>query len=56
MGLFKKKLSDDDDDVRCPNCGERVPAGSRQCTMCGRSLADVADEAARERAGDANAR
>jgi len=56
MALFKRKLTSEDVAVRCPHCHERVPGGVRQCTMCGRSVADVATEAARERAGDAQKR
>ncbi len=53
MSLIKRKQASDDEPVRCPNCGERLPEGARQCTMCGRSVADVSAEAQRERAGDA---
>ncbi len=41
MRLFKRKPTNEDMTTRCPDCGERVPAGVRQCTMCGRSLVDV---------------
>ena len=41
---------------QCPHCHERVPAGARQCAMCGRSLADVSSEAERERSSDARGR
>ncbi len=56
MGLFKRKPTGDDEAPRCPSCGERVPAGVRQCTMCGRSLADVPIEADSERAREAAGR
>ena len=52
MGLIKRKQSSEDVALRCPNCHECVPAGARQCTMCGHSLAD----AARDRASDAQGR
>lgn len=52
MALINRKQSAEDVAVRCPKCHERVPDGARRCTMCGHSLADVAAEAARERAGD----
>ena len=52
MAPVKRKQSAKEVDVRCPKCRERVPDGSRQCTMCGHSLADVAAEAAPERAGE----
>lgn len=38
MALFKRK-SKNDDDPRCPSCGERVPPGANECAMCGRNLA-----------------
>ncbi len=56
MALIKRRQSTEDVAVRCPNCHERVPDGARQCTMCGQGLADVATEAARERASDAQGR
>lgn len=52
MSLIKRKKGSDDESARCPNCRERLPEGARQCTMCGRSVADVSTEAQRERAGD----
>lgn len=52
MAPIKGKQTSDEVAPRCPNCDERVPEGARRRTMCGRSLADVATEAARERAGD----
>ena len=52
MALIKRTPTSGDVALRCPNCDERVPEGARQCTMCARSLADVAAEAARERAGE----
>ena len=56
MALIKRKAPSEDISPRCPNCHERVPEGARQCTMCGRNLADVATEAARERATEAHER
>ncbi len=53
MRLFKRKPTNEDVTTRCPDCGERVPAGVRQCTMCGRDLDDVSATAERERADDA---
>ncbi len=52
MALIKRKQTSEDVALRCPNCHEQVPEGARQCTMCGHSLADVATEAARERASE----
>jgi DNA-directed RNA polymerase subunit RPC12/RpoP len=56
MALINRKQSEEDVAVRCPKCDERVPDGARRCTMCGHRLADVATEATRERADDAQAR
>lgn len=56
MALIKRKQTGEDVALRCPDCHERVPEGARQCSMCGRSLADVATEAARERASEAQER
>jgi hypothetical protein len=56
MGLIKRKHTSNSLAVQCPHCHERVPAGARQCTMCGRSLADVSSEAERERSSDARRR
>lgn len=40
--LFKRKPDlEEDDVVRCPACGERVPEGATECAMCGRGLRDV---------------
>lgn len=41
MGLFKKKVSAEEDVVRCPTCRERVPDGALECAMCGRDLTDM---------------
>ena len=52
MALIKREQTSEDVALRCPTCHERVPEGARHCTMCGHSLADVATEAVRERAGE----
>jgi predicted RNA-binding Zn-ribbon protein involved in translation (DUF1610 family) len=39
MRLFKRKTSDDEA-VRCPDCGERMPEGVLRCAMCGHHLGD----------------
>jgi zinc-ribbon domain len=38
MGLFRRKRSDEDEEERCPYCGERVPEGAVECVMCGTAL------------------
>jgi hypothetical protein len=38
MGLFRRKRSDEDEEERCPYCGERVPDGAAECVMCGTAL------------------
>jgi hypothetical protein len=37
MRLFKRKTPIDDA-VRCPEYGERLPDGARECAMCGHDL------------------
>jgi uncharacterized membrane protein YvbJ len=44
MGLFTRN-ADELEPERCPQCGERLPEGARECTMCGEPV-DPADEAA----------
>ena len=38
MRLFRRKPTDDEVEVRCPQCGEPVPDGAAQCMMCGVDL------------------
>ena len=45
MRLFKRKTYDDDDVIRCPECGERLPRGASDCAMCGHDLAGAAHDA-----------
>jgi predicted amidophosphoribosyltransferase len=56
MGVIKRKHISSPLAGQCPHCHERVPVGARQCTTCGRSLADVSSEAERERRSDAQGR
>jgi len=44
MGLFTRK-SDEPEPKRCAECGERLPDGARECTMCGYPV-EPADEPA----------
>ena len=37
MRLFKR-AKQADAVPKCPGCGERVPAGALECSMCGRDL------------------
>lgn len=52
MARIKRQQTSEDVAPRCPNCHRQVHEGARQCAMCGHSLADVATEAARERASE----
>jgi hypothetical protein len=37
MSLFTRK-PDEREPKRCAGCGERLPEGARECTMCGRRV------------------
>jgi hypothetical protein len=37
MRLFKRGAPGDDA-IKCPDCGERVPDGAHECSMCGHDL------------------
>lgn len=38
MRLFARKRSDDEVEVRCPQCREPVPEDATVCVMCGADL------------------
>jgi hypothetical protein len=38
MGLFRRKVTIEDEGERCPRCAERVPDGASECAMCGVDL------------------
>lgn len=38
MGLFRRKVTIEDEGERCPRCAERVPEGASECAMCGVDL------------------
>ena len=48
MGLFKRKATEDEDVVTCPECGERLPEGTLTCAMCGHTLEEVEAHADRD--------
>ena len=37
MRLFKR-AKQADDVTKCPECGERIPVGALECSMCGHDL------------------
>ena len=38
MRLFGRKRSEDENEERCPYCGEPIPEGAADCKMCGTAI------------------
>jgi hypothetical protein len=38
MRLFGRKRSEDENEERCPYCGEPIPEGAADCMMCGAAI------------------
>jgi rRNA maturation endonuclease Nob1 len=38
MRFFRRKPPIEEEELRCPQCSERVPEGADHCDMCGADL------------------